>query len=230
MILGSRKVPTGQLRLPLLCKPSSSNAHLPSPSPPNAGLKLNSADIHTTGEAGAQKKKKKLYFCPAEHSAVLKALAISLFVSPSGKGSQLPTALCRSVFSRGCYLCTHPSIAQQAAGSSVRWLPALGQIQLLLLTLERKMVTYAQQGGKRTSSEQKIFGVVSLSSSLRDVLVLGMGRMCGPISHALLLRIHLLGHSTVGPHVVSFHSSQRYFFQVSPGDQKGEGRDKQAPV
>lgn len=177
-----------------------------------------------------EEKKKKLYFCPAEHSAVLKALAISLFVSPSGKGSQLPTALCRSVFSRGCYLCTHPSIAQQAAGSSVRWLPALGQIQLLLLTLERKMVTYAQQGGKRTSSEQKIFGVVSPSSSLRDVLVLGMGRMCGPISHALLLRIHLLGHSTVGPHVVSFHSSQRYFFQVSPGDQKGEGRDKQAPV
>lgn len=41
------------------------------------------------------------------------------------------------------------------------------------------MVTYSQQGGKQTSSEQKVWGFVQLSPSLRDVLALGMGGTWG---------------------------------------------------
>lgn len=41
------------------------------------------------------------------------------------------------------------------------------------------MVTCSQQGGKQTSSEQKVWGFVQLSPSLRDVLALGMGGTWG---------------------------------------------------
>lgn len=62
------------------------------------------------------------------------------------------------------------------------------------------------------------------------VLVLGMGRMCGPILHTLLLYIHLLGPFTVGPHAVNCHTHLRGIFFSSPQGTRREKTEINRPL